>query len=211
MSKKPQLVEVSDKITRLKAKQASVESELASAREEAESLKPLLTCLRCGFQWRARGIEHPPNYCARCHSAGWNRPPKARNSRRPSDPPNPRWNGAQAEPEPATATPPTLEKTLERQVFEPGEVKISSRIERSPLTGLEPPPIVLGGLPPLPFLTGMNPVRPAPAPLVFADEGDEPQPEHSAVPTPTPDPDPEPFSEPEPPSEPASPEQTDDL
>lgn len=81
---------------------------------EPTTTRPALACLRCGFgarctthgqdfrqciascvyvpsgDWRARSADVLPKTCARCHSHEWQVPWTGR-GRKPSDPPNPRW------------------------------------------------------------------------------------------------------------------------
>ena len=100
-------------------------------------------CLRCGYGDTMNGqpewISYSgrvPKSCSRCHSTAWMDPPTSR-SRRPSDPPNPKWRryaGIKSRtahnPPPASVRPPAepiIPITLRR--FEP---------PRAP--GLPPPP-----------------------------------------------------------------------
>ena len=49
-------------------------------------------CTRCEYTWSGNWPFTPPRACPRCGSSGWRVPPSRANSRRPSDPPNPRWS-----------------------------------------------------------------------------------------------------------------------
>ena len=79
-------------ITRTVAERSRLDRELTLLRRKAESIRPWHDCLRCGHHWQGLWIDRFPRYCSRCHSAGWNTPPRLANSRRPDSPPNPNWN-----------------------------------------------------------------------------------------------------------------------
>jgi hypothetical protein len=51
---------------------------------------PQCECLRCGWTWQPYNPFIPPMTCSRCGTTAWNKPP-TENSRKPSDPPSPRW------------------------------------------------------------------------------------------------------------------------
>jgi hypothetical protein len=51
---------------------------------------PQCECLRCGWTWQPYNPFIPPMTCSRCGTTAWNKPP-TKNSRKPSDPPSPRW------------------------------------------------------------------------------------------------------------------------
>lgn len=51
---------------------------------------PEVECLRCGWRWSPYNPFMPPLTCSRCGTTAWNKPP-TENSRKPSDPPSPKW------------------------------------------------------------------------------------------------------------------------
>lgn len=44
------------------------------ASKKPEDTRPLLTCMRCGLQWKQKSINHMPHHCKRCKSPLWNIP-----------------------------------------------------------------------------------------------------------------------------------------
>lgn len=70
----------------------------------------MLTCLRCAKEWTPRDPDNLPRYCPQCHSAQWSIPPTRKNSRKPGDKPNPKWN---IKPYKKTKGIVAMEKTLE--------------------------------------------------------------------------------------------------
>lgn len=93
------------------------------------TLPPTWTCTRCGHVWHSIR-DARPRYCARCHSAGWNRPPTQGRARTPKDAPNPKWR---------------------RRSGLPGRYRVLPSVDAGAVvrvsSGLPPPP---GLVPPLP-------------------------------------------------------------
>jgi predicted nucleic acid-binding Zn-ribbon protein len=93
-------------------------------------------CTRCGHVWRGHSIIRIPRGCPRCGSTGWRIPPIAKNARRPTDPPNPRWGknrrtGLPADPENVLGR-----KTRKLQLAAGSDAPTPAKRSR----GLTPPP-----------------------------------------------------------------------
>jgi hypothetical protein len=113
-----------------------IDRRLSQLRKKAESVRPLLVCLRCGNRWHGLWIDRPPRYCARCHSAGWNVPPKLRNARTPDQPPNPNWDKKQGQAQAQLAQPASPSTVI---YVRTGPDTLTLGL---PATGLPPPPQV---------------------------------------------------------------------
>jgi len=128
--------------------------------------RPALACLRCGFgarctmhgtdfrqciascvyvptgDWRARSAGVLPKTCARCHSHEWQVPWTGR-GRKPSDPPNPRWEAERK----AAETRRRIRETTREQMLR--LIEEAERLQTAPSTeqllsvfehGIPPPP-----------------------------------------------------------------------
>jgi hypothetical protein len=127
-------------------------------------------CTRCEYTWSGNWPFTPPRACPRCGSSGWRVPPSRANSRRPSDPPNPRWSMGRAEKtSPIVSSAPKLKTGENIAPFIPPATNYGNS---NPGALIPPPPA-----PRVPSLVPSQNVR-------FADNAgmDEPQPERSAAP-----------------------------
>jgi hypothetical protein len=130
-----------EKVKELRRNRAALDREIAELLADTPYdpvLANRLICLRCGYgdvynghpEWISMSWREPKN-CTRCHSPSWNIAPVTRRSRRPIDPPNPKWylrdrRAAPAVPLAPTPPPPAVVMTPLRRFDKPA--------------GLPPPP-----------------------------------------------------------------------
>lgn len=150
------------------------------------SPRPLYYCLRCGYSWHGHNIARPPQACARCHTAGWDRPPSHRDARRPSDAPNPKWREKVGRKRKGNRTKlSTMEAELRRAELSMLESKRVAQIEGTSSaempTAFTPPPSLQRGLTPPPRIQLASQfahrVEPEPLPEQISSHNVESEPE----------------------------------
>jgi hypothetical protein len=97
--------------------------------------RPRWHCLRCGHDWTGNSLAHPPARCLRCRSFYWDREPeKPSLARKPSDPPNPKWDVKT----PRIARTPKFAEVIRKEAIWAKE-QVRKEFAVSP-RGLPPPP-----------------------------------------------------------------------
>lgn len=126
-------------------------------------------CTRCGHEWRGLWPHRPPRGCPRCGSTGWRVAPMSPNSRRPGDPPNPKWHKNRR-----TGLPSDPDNVLGRKTRHARSNVVEKMTFQPAPTGLTPPPKLEEVMPP----ASARPTLVPPPQVRFA-EREAPQPERS--------------------------------
>jgi hypothetical protein len=128
-------------------------------------------CRRCGNDWVGRVLPRPPRVCPRCGSVGWQEDPSRAGSRKPSDPPNPRW-GATTRKRPVTTPATNSSEVSANSEGEKTLVERERRISQPDTSGgvlqITPPPRFEPAAPAAPALVPSQAVRFGEEPKVVA-------------------------------------------